>query len=102
MPENKRHRPRPHRTTRRRQGKAVRAIDLFCGAGGSSWGLRAAGVDIVAAFDQWSLAGKVYKDNFPDTRLFKGRIESRRLGALREKLGSIDLIVASPECTSHS
>jgi len=36
----------------------IRAIDLFCGAGGSSWGAQKAGVEIVAAFDSWELAGK--------------------------------------------
>lgn len=35
------------------------AVDLFCGAGRSSAGTRAAGFRIVAAFDAWELAGKV-------------------------------------------
>jgi site-specific DNA-cytosine methylase len=37
----------------------IRALDLFCGAGGSSWGARQAGIEIVAAFDLWPLAGEV-------------------------------------------
>jgi DNA (cytosine-5)-methyltransferase 1 len=46
--------------------KKIRALDLFCGAGGSSWGAKSAGVDIIAAFDLWPLAGKAHKTNFPD------------------------------------
>ena len=30
---------------------SIRAIDLFCGAGGSSYGARNAGAEIVAGFD---------------------------------------------------
>jgi len=29
----------------------IRAIDLFCGAGGSSWGAKCAGVEIVAGVE---------------------------------------------------
>ncbi len=53
----------------------IRAIDLFSGAGGSSWGARSAGVQIVAGFDMWELAGQVYKDNFPEARFYSGRLE---------------------------
>jgi DNA (cytosine-5)-methyltransferase 1 len=79
-----------------------RAIDLFCGAGGSSCGARLAGVDIVAGFDVWGLARSVYKLNFPEAFLFGGHLENRRLSSLIRDLGRVDLILASPECTSHS
>ena len=39
---------------------AIRAVDLFCGAGGSGCGARSAGVQIAAGFDIWDLAGQVY------------------------------------------
>lgn len=42
----------------------MRAIDLFCGCGGLSLGLEQAGVQIVAAFDNWLPALKVYDLNF--------------------------------------
>ena len=82
--------------------KRVRAIDLFCCAGGSSWGARAAGVSIIAGFDQWELAGKVYKSNFPKARFYPGDLEKSQVRKLAEELGEIDLILASPECTNHS
>jgi DNA (cytosine-5)-methyltransferase 1 len=81
---------------------SIRAIDLFCGAGGSSWGAKAAGVEIVAGFDRWELARLVYQDNFPGARLFNRRLEDISIKSVAEELGQIDLIIASPECTNHS
>lgn len=78
------------------------AVDLFCGAGGSSAGARAAGFRIVAAFDAWGLAGKVYSDNFPETRFFHSRLEDLDASDVAKSLGKIDLLMASPECTNHS
>jgi DNA (cytosine-5)-methyltransferase 1 len=80
----------------------IRAIDLFCGAGGSSWGAKQAGIELVAAFDLWDLAGKNHHENFPDTQFFQGRLEESDPEALAKQLGKIDLIMASPECTNHS
>ncbi|MDX9955345.1 MAG: DNA cytosine methyltransferase [Anaerolineae bacterium] len=82
----------------------LRAIDLFCGIGGNSWGARQAGVEIVAGFDKWDLAGQVYNDNFPGA--FRpadlARLTHTDLLHLRDEIGPIDLLLASPECTSHS
>lgn len=80
----------------------VRAIDLFCGAGGSSWGAREAGVEIVAAFDLWPLAGEAHEANFPEAKFIPGRLEEHDVEAMAKQLGSIELILASPECTNHS
>ena len=82
--------------------KRPRAIDLFCGAGGSSWGAKCAGVEIVAGFDMWETAGAVYKDNFPGARFCCGKLEDIQPEDLVCELGKIDLILASPECTNHS
>lgn len=93
------------RKRRTRQKAAVRAIDLFCGAGGSSAGATKAGVEVVAAFDCWKLAEETHKQNFPSTKFIREKLErltNEKLGALKEEFGRIDLILASPECTSHS
>lgn len=82
--------------------KKFRAIDLFCGAGGSSWGAKQAGVKIVAAFDLWELAGKNHSTNFPDAKFYHGRLEDLDAENIAMGLGHIDLILASPECTNHS
>jgi DNA (cytosine-5)-methyltransferase 1 len=80
----------------------LRAVDLFCGAGGSSCGARAAGFKLLAAFDAWDLAGKVYSDNFPEARFYHSKLEQLDAAEVAESLGSIDLLMASPECTNHS
>jgi DNA (cytosine-5)-methyltransferase 1 len=83
----------------------VRAIDLFCGGGGSSWGAKSAGVDMVGAVDAWDIATQTYEDNFPTA---KGNVVTARLSdssgpeIFPRPLGKIDLIIASPECTHHS
>jgi len=90
------------RRSRRVKVKPIRAIDLFCGAGGSSWGAHKAGVEIVAAFDCWKLARKTHEANFPNAKFFGGRLEHLNLSKLKKQLGRVDLILASPECTNHS
>ena len=82
--------------------KKIRALDLFCGVGGSSWGAREAGVEIVAAFDLWPLAGEAHLVNFPEAEFVNKRLEELDVDALVKKYGKIDLILASPECTNHS
>lgn len=82
--------------------KKIRAIDLFCGVGGSSWGASQAGVEIVAAFDAWELAGRNHHANFPKARFYPGRLEDLDLDKTANDIGTVDLILASPECTNHS
>jgi len=80
----------------------IRAIDLFCGAGGSSWGAKCAGVEIVAGFEMWPVAEAVFKANFPEAKFYGGRLEEHDPDSIAKELGKIDLIMASPECTNHS
>ena len=42
----------------------LNTIDLFCGCGGMSLGFQNAGFNIIAAYDNWDPAVKVYKKNF--------------------------------------
>ncbi len=80
----------------------IRAIDLFAGVGGSSSGASTAGVKVVAAVDSWSLARDTYMSNFPDVAFFQTRCEHVPIRDLKKTIGSIDLLLASPECTSHT
>jgi DNA (cytosine-5)-methyltransferase 1 len=85
--------------------RIVRVIDLFCGIGGNSWGAQSAGAEVVAGFDKWELAGRVYKANFSQSRFIPGdlsRFKQAEIFGFKQQLGPIDLILASPECTSHS
>lgn len=80
----------------------VRAIDLFCGAGGSSYGARNAGAEIVAGFDFWKPAIDTYQVNFKNAMTWNEDIREVDVSPLKRKLGKIDLILGSPECTNHS
>jgi len=44
--------------------KNLKVVDLFAGCGGMSLGFKNAGFEIVAAFDNWEPAIRVYRDNF--------------------------------------
>ncbi len=80
----------------------INAIDLFCGAGGSSWGAKLAGANIVAGFDASETAGDTYTRNFPDAWFYEGYLEECKPKQISKDLGRIDLLLASPECTNHS
>jgi DNA (cytosine-5)-methyltransferase 1 len=83
----------------------IQAIDLFCGAGGSTYGATKAGINVVAGFDMWDLAIKAYKTNFPNSKPFKSDLRDysvKDIQNIHTSLGKIDLILASPECTNHS
>jgi len=80
----------------------IKTIDLFCGAGGSSFGSRKAGAKIVAGFDIWETATTAYKTNFPEARVYQNDLRKLLPEKVKEEVGDIDLILASPECTNHS
>jgi DNA (cytosine-5)-methyltransferase 1 len=80
----------------------LKALDLFSGGGGSSYGAQLAGVSVVAAVDSWSLAKDTYEDNFPDATFFRAKCESLSPERIKRDIGHIDLLIASPECTSHT
>ena len=42
----------------------MQTVDLFSGCGGLSLGFQNAGFEVLAAFDKWEPAVKVYRDNF--------------------------------------
>lgn len=87
---------------KQKKNKKLKAIDLFCGAGGSSYGALKAGVEIVAGFDIWNVAGEAYKRNFPTAKFFEGDLRNIQPEKIKKEIGAIDILLASPECTNHS
>jgi DNA (cytosine-5)-methyltransferase 1 len=83
---------------------SMRGIDLFCGAGGGSWGAAAAGVRMVGAVDRWHIATATYADNFPSARrnVVTAGLSAESGPELFDGIGRVDLLIASPECTHHS
>jgi DNA (cytosine-5)-methyltransferase 1 len=81
--------------------KVIRALDLFCGGGGSSIGARMAGVLPVAGLDHWPIATAAYEANFR-AKTWCSKIEDVEPAHVEKAIGPIDLLLASPECTNHS
>jgi DNA (cytosine-5)-methyltransferase 1 len=75
---------------------------MFSGAGGSSWGARLAGVEVIAGFDAWEAAKYAFTTNFCDAKFYHSFLENLDPSRVKRSLGAVDLILASPECTSHS
>jgi len=81
----------------------VRTLDLFCGAGGSSWGAHSAGAEIVCGVDSWDIAAETYRLNFPNALVVNERLSKDTAPEILGKdIDPIDLILASPECTNHT
>ena len=80
----------------------MRGCDIFCGAGGSSAGARAAGVEMVGAIDMCATATATYAVNFPEAHVVTSRLEDLDIGVFKEKMGDVDILLASPECRNHT
>ena len=82
------------------------AVDLFCGAGGTSTGLLQAaeslGLNInLTAINHWKVAIASHTKNHPQVRHINSTIE--KLDPFEVVPGKrVDLLVASPECRHHS
>lgn len=90
-------------TSRRRK---FSAIDLFCGCGGLSLGLRRAGFKVVAAIDNDALSTSTYEMNHRRTNVVKKDIRSIDAEALKQDLGlvtgELDLMAGCPPCQGFS
>src|SRR5690349_5415269 len=86
--------------------RRLKAVDLFCGAGGLSEGLRQAGYKVVGAVERDPLACSTYRQNHKDVRLWEADITQlsgkRMMRALRLRRGALDLLAACPPCQGFS
>ncbi|MEW6121710.1 MAG: DNA cytosine methyltransferase [Pseudomonadota bacterium] len=80
----------------------IRTLDIFCGGGGSSYGARNGGAQIVCGIDLCETATATYAENFPNAKVVTSRLEDVSPRALHKQIGDIDLLLASPECTNHT
>lgn len=82
----------------------ITVTDQFCGAGGSSQGVRnfsnrnGGGVEVAMALNHWPLAIETHNTNFPDT--FHDCTDISASDPRRYM--STDILITSPECTNHS
>jgi DNA (cytosine-5)-methyltransferase 1 len=76
----------------------ITMTDLFCGAGGSSTGAVASGVEVRIAANHWATAIETHNTNHPTTDhdcADISQVDPRRYPRT-------DILWASPECTNHS
>ena len=82
------------------------AIDLFCGCGGLSLGLRRAGFRVLAAIDNDALSTSTYEENHKRALMVKEDIRSVNALKLMQELklnsGSLDLMAGCPPCQGFS
>ena len=76
-------------------------MDLFCGGGFGGRGAVSGGGSPLLGVDIWELATDTYKSNFPDSDVICSPIEELDPYELAKKY-SPDVLLTSPECTSHS
>jgi DNA (cytosine-5)-methyltransferase 1 len=76
-------------------------VDLFCGGGLGARGAVNAGAKPLLGVDSWDRATETYKANFPEAHVICDRIENIKPLSLAKKYRP-DVLLTSPECTSHS
>ncbi|MGE8121540.1 DNA cytosine methyltransferase [Pseudomonas fulva] len=86
--------------------KKATAIDLFCGAGGLTTGLKAAGFSVLAGFELNETAAATYKLNHRKPKIFIGDISKLNpkevMFSLGLKKGELDLLAGCPPCQGFS
>lgn len=80
------------------------ALDLFSGCGGLSEGLKAAGFNVIAAFDSDSDSVTTYRLNHPDTLVFEGDIREIDTKIIIKLLqgNPLHLLAGCPPCQGFS
>jgi DNA (cytosine-5)-methyltransferase 1 len=86
--------------------KSIQIADLFCGAGGTTTGGAEAARRLgftpkVTAVNHWPIAVQTHSANHPDARHLCASLDSINPRDLFDE-GELDLLLASPECMSHS
>lgn len=79
----------------------MRAVELFCGAGGLSRGLIDAGIDVVKAYDAWPVAVETYTENIgPHAEV----VDLKNLLSVVPEICRLapDLICGGPPCQDYS
>ena len=88
----------------KRRDDALTVIDLFCGAGGLTLGLKRAGFNVVAGVELYPEIAKTYRANHPEIKLLikdVREVTGKELFQLA-KLKSIDLLAGCPPCQGFS
>ncbi len=81
----------------------MRAVDLFCGAGGLGLGLVRAGAELVLSADSWPAALAVHSANLPgDAVPLDLSDEAGAAAEILSRVGRPDLVAGGPPCQDAS
>ena len=78
----------------------MRAVDVFAGCGGMSLGFEQAGVEVVAAFDNWKPAVDIYRSNFDHPMYEKDLCDEDTIDVIKGL--KPDVIMGGPPCQDYS
>jgi len=78
----------------------MKAVDLFCGCGGMSRGFENAGVEVLAAYDNWASAISIYNDNFDHPVFTLDLADEKATDHI--KAHNPDIIIGGPPCQDFS
>ena len=82
------------------------AVDLYCGCGGLTTGLKQAGFKVIAAVDNDPLSILTYYENHPEVKLYAEDIRDIKADKFMEELGlepgKLDLLAGCPPCQGFS
>ena len=86
--------------------KKPKAIDLFCGCGGLTQGLKDAGFRVIAGIESDGLTVKTYKKNHPRTKVWNRDIRDLKPKTILShhglNKGELDLLAGCPPCQAFS
>lgn len=90
----------------RMSDKSLTAIDLFCGAGGLTEGLKQAGFNVLGGVELNKNAALTYKLNHPESFCFECDIRDLTADEILKKFniqkGDLDLLAGCPPCQGFS
>ncbi len=80
----------------------MNVIDLFCGAGGFSFGMELAGFTTKLGIDIWEPALKTFKNNHPHSAILHGDLFKIRAKEIYNIEKEIDCVIGGPPCQAFS
>lgn len=79
----------------------MRVVELFCGAGGLSLGLKNAGFEIIQAYDAWDAAVETYRENVGHHVSRHDLKDILGVGSMLARLQP-DMVAGGPPCQDYS
>lgn len=80
----------------------VKVLDLFCGAGGLSWGFKQLGFKVFYGVDNWKPAVDTFKANYPGAKVYQVNITKVSNDQLKKWFKGVSVVVGGPPCQGFS